>query len=161
MEYIYNHCNICNISIYFCNIHINACNITLKHLQHLKIDACNMCFQAHIYLLLTKWWLVGVWSSSEATVLSPLSTNAIIDQIDSAYHEAARGPLCGHLYPWAPRRTRSPYSRRRSPHHHQISRRAVDLVKGGVSRVERRRAARDADKRCERVDLSRRTYVQV
>ena len=43
--YVYNHCNICNIPIYFCNIH-------LKHLQHtsetsetLKIYACNMRFR--------------------------------------------------------------------------------------------------------------------
>ena len=39
--YVYNHCNICNIPIYFCNIRI-------KHLQHtsetLETDACNMHF---------------------------------------------------------------------------------------------------------------------
>jgi hypothetical protein len=42
---VYNHCNIYNISIYFCNIHI-------KHLQHsdetfetLETYFCNICFQ--------------------------------------------------------------------------------------------------------------------
>ena len=39
--YVYNHCNICNIPIYFCNIR-------MKHLQHtyetLKIYVCNMSF---------------------------------------------------------------------------------------------------------------------
>ena len=42
ITYVYNHCNICNISIYFCNIN-------MKHLQHisqtsetLKTDAYNM-----------------------------------------------------------------------------------------------------------------------
>ena len=43
---MYNHCNICNVPIYFCNIH-------MKHLQHtsatsitLETDASNMRFQA-------------------------------------------------------------------------------------------------------------------
>jgi hypothetical protein len=36
--YMYNHCNICNIMIYFYNIRINACNISLKHLKHLKCE---------------------------------------------------------------------------------------------------------------------------
>jgi hypothetical protein len=43
--YVYNHCNICNIPIYFCNIH-------LKHLQHtsktFKTYAYNMCFQQNM-----------------------------------------------------------------------------------------------------------------
>ena len=41
---VYNHCNICNNPIYFCNIHLN-------HLQHasdpsetLEMYAYNMCF---------------------------------------------------------------------------------------------------------------------
>jgi hypothetical protein len=34
--YVYNHCNICNISIYFCNTHIKHLQHTLKHLKHLK-----------------------------------------------------------------------------------------------------------------------------
>jgi hypothetical protein len=50
--YVYNHCNICNISIYFCNICnilIYFCNIHMKHLQHtpktaetFEIYTCNM-----------------------------------------------------------------------------------------------------------------------
>jgi hypothetical protein len=42
--YVYGHCNICNISIYFCNIHV-------KHLQHtfetLETYICNMRFSAN------------------------------------------------------------------------------------------------------------------
>jgi hypothetical protein len=45
---VYNHCNICNIPIYFCNIH-------LKHLQHtfeisetLETYACNIRFQQNL-----------------------------------------------------------------------------------------------------------------
>jgi hypothetical protein len=44
--YIYNHCDICNITIYFCNIY-------MKHLQHtsktsatLETDTSNIRFQA-------------------------------------------------------------------------------------------------------------------
>jgi hypothetical protein len=35
--YVYSHCNMCNISIYFCNIKMkHTCNIHMKHLKHLK-----------------------------------------------------------------------------------------------------------------------------
>ena len=50
--YVYNHCNMCNIMIYFCNIQ-------MKHLQHIseisetiEIYSCNMRFQRNISLLL-------------------------------------------------------------------------------------------------------------
>ena len=50
--YVYNHCNMCNITIYFFNIH-------MKHLQHIsetsetiKTYSCNMHFQRNISLLL-------------------------------------------------------------------------------------------------------------
>jgi hypothetical protein len=49
--YVYNHCNICNISVSFCNIH-------MKHLQHTsetsETYSCNMRFQHNISLLLDK-----------------------------------------------------------------------------------------------------------
>jgi hypothetical protein len=48
--YVYSHCNMCNIRIYFYNIHI-------KHLQHtseisktLGICVCNMQFQCQTYV---------------------------------------------------------------------------------------------------------------
>jgi hypothetical protein len=51
---VYNHCNICNISIYFCNIH-------MKHLQHTSeisetpyTKACNLRFQAQHLLVAWK-----------------------------------------------------------------------------------------------------------
>jgi hypothetical protein len=73
--YVNNHCNIYNISIYFCNIHINICNITLKHL---KTDACNMRFQPTSTCCLdengsssmrtsTPAWSSMVWSGAEVT----------------------------------------------------------------------------------------------
>ena len=34
--YVYNHCNMCNIPIYFCNIDIKHLQIPLKHQKHLK-----------------------------------------------------------------------------------------------------------------------------
>jgi hypothetical protein len=53
--YVYNHCNICDISLYFCNTH-------KKHLQHtsktLEAEACNMCFQVQHKL--------AVWAKIEA-----------------------------------------------------------------------------------------------
>ena len=49
--YVYSHCNMCNILIYFCNI-------LMKHLQHpfetsetLETYFCNMRFQRNISLL--------------------------------------------------------------------------------------------------------------
>jgi hypothetical protein len=46
--YVYSHCNMCNISIYFCSILIYFCNINIKHLQHisetLEINVYNMLF---------------------------------------------------------------------------------------------------------------------
>jgi hypothetical protein len=40
--YVYNHRNICNIPIYFCNIRMKTCNVPLKHLTHLKctLETC-------------------------------------------------------------------------------------------------------------------------
>jgi hypothetical protein len=44
--YVYNHCNMCNITIYFCNIY-------LKHLRHTsETYSCDMRFQRNISLLL-------------------------------------------------------------------------------------------------------------
>ena len=43
--YVYSHCSMCNILIYFCNIQ-------MKHLKHFKIYACNMCFQRNVTLVL-------------------------------------------------------------------------------------------------------------
>jgi hypothetical protein len=50
--YVYSHCNMCNVSIYFYNI-------KMKHLQHLdktsetlKTYACNMGFQRNVIVLL-------------------------------------------------------------------------------------------------------------
>jgi hypothetical protein len=49
--YMYKHCHMCNIPIYFCNIDI-------KHLQHtfetLETYACNIRFQHNVTLLLER-----------------------------------------------------------------------------------------------------------
>ena len=64
---------------------------------------------------------------------------ATIDQIDSAYYEAGEDPFVAVGIVGS---TRSPYSRRRSLYHHQISHRVVNLVEGAArqSRTEARRA---------------------
>jgi hypothetical protein len=55
-NYVYNHCNICNIPIYFCNIH-------LKLLQHtsetLEINTCNMHFQQKLVAGRAEHYTVG------------------------------------------------------------------------------------------------------
>jgi hypothetical protein len=55
-RYVYNHCNICNTMIYFCNTH-------MKHLQHTsetsEIDNCNMHFQQ----TLAGGWVYGALHS--------------------------------------------------------------------------------------------------
>ena len=50
--YVYNHCNMCNIPIYYCNIR-------MKHLQHtsetskiIETYACNMRFQRNIFSMI-------------------------------------------------------------------------------------------------------------
>jgi hypothetical protein len=50
--YVYNHCNIWNILIYFCNIHINTCNIPIKHLKYSKHTLATLAFKHKISLLL-------------------------------------------------------------------------------------------------------------
>jgi hypothetical protein len=44
-DLIYNHCNICNISIYFCNIRMKQLQHTYKTLETHETYACNMRFQ--------------------------------------------------------------------------------------------------------------------
>ena len=45
--YVYNHCNICNILIYFCNIRVKHL-YTSEIFETLEIYACNMQFQCNI-----------------------------------------------------------------------------------------------------------------
>ena len=40
--YLYNHGNMCNIPIYFCNIRMKHLQHTSETFETLKIDACNM-----------------------------------------------------------------------------------------------------------------------
>jgi hypothetical protein len=52
---VYNHCNICNISIYFCNIHMKQFQHTPKHLKHLKQMLATCAFKRkHLLAALTK-----------------------------------------------------------------------------------------------------------
>jgi hypothetical protein len=68
--YVYNHCNKCNITIYFCNIHI-------KHLQHtsetIEIYTYNIRFQCNISLLLggiePRWCVVFTGGSGPAALV--------------------------------------------------------------------------------------------
>ena len=98
--YVYNHCNICNVPIYFYNIHMKHLQDNSETIATLKTDTSKCAFKRNIYLLLMKWRLADMWSSPEAAALLP----PCIDHIDSAYQ-------------------------RQSPHHYQISHRVVDLVK--------------------------------
>jgi hypothetical protein len=51
--YVHNHCNICNISIYFCYTDTKQnYNVSLKHLKTPETYVCNMPFQHDISLLL-------------------------------------------------------------------------------------------------------------
>jgi hypothetical protein len=50
--YVYNHCNIWNILIYFCNTIWNTCNIPLEHLKHSKHTITTFASRHNIYLLL-------------------------------------------------------------------------------------------------------------
>jgi hypothetical protein len=50
--YVYNHCDICNIPIYFCNIRVKHLQHTFKTFRTLEIYACNMRFQHSVTLLL-------------------------------------------------------------------------------------------------------------
>jgi hypothetical protein len=43
--YVYSHCNICNIPIYFCNIHIKQLQHTSETSETFKTYACNLRFQ--------------------------------------------------------------------------------------------------------------------
>jgi hypothetical protein len=43
-KYVYNHCNIRNISIYFCNIYLKLLQHTFKISEALETYACNMLF---------------------------------------------------------------------------------------------------------------------
>ena len=59
--YVYNHSNICNIPIYFCNIHMKQLQHTYKISETLETQACNMCFQAQ--------HLLAAWTKMEARQL--------------------------------------------------------------------------------------------
>jgi hypothetical protein len=55
--YVYSHCNMCNIPIYFGNIDITY-NISLKHLKHLKHMLAICAFSAMSPCCLDEWRLV-------------------------------------------------------------------------------------------------------
>jgi hypothetical protein len=48
---VYSHCNMCNISIYFCKINIKYLQHISETYETLETYACNMCL-AHVTLLL-------------------------------------------------------------------------------------------------------------
>jgi hypothetical protein len=52
--YVYNHCNIYNIPIHFCNIRMKNLQYTSKTSETLETYACNMRFQRNISLLLRR-----------------------------------------------------------------------------------------------------------
>jgi hypothetical protein len=44
--YVYNHCNMCNIQIYFCNIHMKHLQRTSEISETSETYSCNMSFNA-------------------------------------------------------------------------------------------------------------------
>jgi hypothetical protein len=56
----YNHCNICDIPIYFYNIHIKLIQHTSETTETLETYVCNMRFQCNVILLLGQMELVVV-----------------------------------------------------------------------------------------------------
>ena len=52
--YVYNHCNICNIPIYFCNIHLKHLQRTSKTSETLERYACNMHFSPFFHATQSK-----------------------------------------------------------------------------------------------------------
>jgi hypothetical protein len=52
--YVYNYCNICNISIYFCNIRMKHLQHTSKMSEILQTYTWNIHFQRNISLLLER-----------------------------------------------------------------------------------------------------------
>jgi hypothetical protein len=59
--YVYSHCNICNILIYFCNIDEKHLQHTSKTSETLETYTCNICFPAQYYFAVwTKWRLIIV-----------------------------------------------------------------------------------------------------
>jgi hypothetical protein len=50
--YLYSHCNICNILIYFCNIDIKHLQHTSETFETLETYVCNMHFLRNMSLLL-------------------------------------------------------------------------------------------------------------
>jgi hypothetical protein len=121
---VYNHCNIYNILIYFCNIHLKQLQHTSKTSETLKTYAYNMHFSASQHLLdaceMEARRRVEFTRGSHAA--------ATIDQMDYAYYEAAGDPFVAAGIVCSTSSPPSLYSWRRSPHHHRISRHAVDLV---------------------------------
>ena len=50
--YVYNHCNMCNITIYFYNIHMEHLQHTSQISEIIETYSCNICFECNISLLL-------------------------------------------------------------------------------------------------------------
>jgi hypothetical protein len=46
--YMYKHCNICNITIYFCNIHMKRLQHTSRIFETIETYSCNMRFQRNM-----------------------------------------------------------------------------------------------------------------
>ena len=63
--YVYNHCNICNILIYFYNIHTKRLQHTSNTSEILETYACNMHFERNITLLLGRMELIAELDATE------------------------------------------------------------------------------------------------
>jgi hypothetical protein len=97
---MYSHCNMCNISIYFCNIDIKHLQRTSKMSETFETYACNKRFQRSVIAVLDASAEVGGSCCTEVGRDAEVSGNAWIE-LAAATHgahggaEARRGHLGG------------------------------------------------------------------
>jgi hypothetical protein len=84
--YVYNHCNMCNISIYFCNTDIKHCNIPLKHLKHLKHT-----FATRAFSIISPCYL-GMEDRRRVEFTDGAKLTALVEDAASPVENATTGP---------------------------------------------------------------------
>jgi hypothetical protein len=130
--YVYNQCNKCNILIYFGNIHLKQLQHTSETSKTLKTYACNMRFNTLQHLLAA----CEMEAHRHVEFTGGSHVIATINQMDFAYYKASGDPFVAVGIVGSTRSSRSPCSRRCSPHHHRISRCVVDLAEGATRQSE-------------------------
>ena len=95
--YMYSHCNMCNIPIYFCNIYMKQLQHTSETSETLDTHFCNMCFQLNISSLLGRMeahWhadFTGVELVGGAKLAAPVEKGAPVEKSTA---DLTRGARC-------------------------------------------------------------------